>query len=309
MRLASLDLGTNALLLTIADWDGTTLVPVYEETRLIRLGQDLKEKGLLHPNAKSRCLNTLRTYNDIITHYQPEKTFAVATEALRQASDGAAFIHDIQKKYGGIRFTIISERDEAELTFKATQKEFDFLHRNLLMFDIGGGSTEIVSGNSEKIFSVNSLEIGTVVLTEQFIRNDPISKPELKAADLFIRSLLSTVSVNLSNPAGIGIAGTITTLKAVRLQMETYDHTSIHKSRLTRPEIDELLNILTSLTNRERLKLRGLPEKRVDIIPVGALITQVIMDVFELPEIYVNDRGLRWGILYDWIEKEGKEWN
>ncbi|MEE9166466.1 MAG: Ppx/GppA phosphatase family protein [Candidatus Neomarinimicrobiota bacterium] len=301
MRLASLDLGTNALLLTIADWEGTSLNPVYEDATLIRLGQDLKRGGLLHPDAKERCLDALSTYSVIVSRHKVEKTIAVATEALRRASDGGKFLNDIREKWG-ISFRIIPPKEEARTTFKATQKEFAYLDRNLLMFDIGGGSTEIVYGDTGKIHSMTSLDIGTVTVTEQFIRHDPIPSAELEVADKFVREILAPVSQETRDLAGVGIAGTITTLKAVTLEMETYDHAIVHRSTLTRAQIDDLLKLFTSMTVEERLVLKGLPEMRADIIPAGVLITQAIMDAYGLSEIYVSDRGLRWGLLYSWID-------
>jgi len=306
VRLASLDLGTNALLLTIVDWDGISINPVFEDATLIRLGQDLQKRGDLHPDAKSRCLDALKTCNDIFKQYQVKKVIAVATEALRRASDGSDFLQTIKNRTG-ITFTIISDLREAKITFKATQKEFSYLKRNLLMIDIGGGSTEIVSGDEKNLFFSRSLKLGTVSLSEQFIQHDPIHESEIDAADYFIRKVINTISVDLSNPAAIGIAGTITTLKAILLKMDTYLSTIIHKSLLTKLEVDRLLDMFLSKTLAERLLLKGLPEKRADIIPMGALITQVVMDLFKLPEIYVSDRGLRWGVLYDWIEKEGRK--
>lgn len=301
MRLASLDLGTNTLLLTIADWNGTTLTHVYEDANLIRLGQDLKERGSLHPDAKARTLNALGIHCDIVNRYDADKTVAVATEALRKASDASEFLAEIKQKYG-ISFTVLSPQEEAALTFKATQKEFSQLKQDLLMFDIGGGSTEIVCGDRKTIQSITSLEIGTVSLTEEFILSDPIEASEVASAEKFIRSKLAGVPPSMENPAGIGIAGTVTTLKAVTLQMVTYDHSAIHTSTLTRKEIDELLKLFASMTLAERVTLKGLPEKRADIIPAGALITQAIMDVYGLSKIYVSDRGLRWGVLYDWVD-------
>lgn len=303
MRLASLDLGTNALLLTIARWDGSELVPLYEDALLIRLGQEVVERGSLHPDAKTRCLEAVRIHRDIIVGHEVDKTIAVGTEALRKAHDGEAFLKDIHKRYG-IRFAIISAEQEAILTFKATQKEFASLDRNLLMFDIGGGSTEIVSGDSQTISSISSLPLGTVTVTDQFLQHDPVTESEIAAACRFVRSKLNSIALDRKNRAGVGVGGTVTTLKAVTLRMEAYDHSAIHRSILSRLEVDDLVKLFSSLTTKQRLALKGLPEKRADIISAGTLITQIIMDAVSLKEIYVSDRGLRWGVLYDWIEKQ-----
>ena len=306
MRLASLDLGTNALLLTIVDWDGESLTPVYEDATLIRLGQDLKKTGLLHPKAKFRCIKALKSQYRIMANHKVDKIIAVGTEALRRASDGTDFVERIETECG-LFFRVIDNDEEARLTFKATQEEFDDTGQNLLMFDIGGGSTEVVTGTGQKITSIRCLEIGTVLLTERYVHHDPILVQEIKAADKVIRSSLEKCRVDPSYHVAVGIGGTVTTLKSVALRLEEYSHKIIHKSLLTQHDVDELLDLFLSVTLKERLTLKGLPEKRADIIPVGALITKDVMEVFNIAEIRVSDRGLRWGVLYDWIEQQTEE--
>mgnify|MGYP001057503903 CR=1 FL=1 len=301
MRVASLDLGTNTLLLTIVDLDQSSLKLLYEEAVIVRLGQDLENGGLLHSDAKKRCLRALENTLTIINSYDVTEIVAVGTAALRKASDGDQFVSEISERYN-IAFEIISGRDEARLTFKSTQIEFSEAENELLMFDIGGGSTEIVTGDLSVISSMTSLPIGTVDLTEQFVSHDPMIVSELTTIQDRIADALNEISLHERAFEGVGVAGTITTLKAISLRMSDYNHALIHKSVLMRDEIDKLAHRLTSMTLKERLRMKGLPERRADIIHVGAVITQAIVQRFGLSEIHVSDRGLRWGVLYDRME-------
>tara|TARA_B100000315_G_scaffold28115_1_gene23952 strand:+ start:2003 stop:2917 length:915 start_codon:yes stop_codon:yes gene_type:complete len=302
MRVASLDLGTNTLLLTIADLDQSSLKPLYEDAVIIRLGQNLKDGGALHPDAKKRCLQAIENYLSIISSYDVGETIAVGTAALRKTSDGEQFVKEIAERYN-INFEIISGKEEARLTFKSTQHEFPVVEKELLMFDIGGGSTEIVTGDLNDITSMTSLPVGTVNLTEEFMSHDPATPSEMATTGNRITDVLSRITVNQTEFKGVGVAGTVTTLKAISLKMSDSNHGLIHKSVLTRDEITELAHRLTTMTLKERLRLKGLPEKRADIIHVGAVITQAIVHRFGLSEIHVSDRGLRWGVLYDRMEK------
>ncbi|MFQ6616722.1 MAG: hypothetical protein ACE5HZ_08190 [Fidelibacterota bacterium] len=304
MRLACLDLGSNSLLLTVADWDGQSLQPIHEDVFLIRLSENLHTGGKLHPAARSRCLEALESVRKTITNHGVDKVVAVATEALRRASDSLAFIREIKNRFN-LSFRIISPRAEARLTFKAIQKEFSCIETDLVAFDVGGGSTEIISGNTDTVSSVTTLDFGTVSSTEEFIGHDPILRVEMGEATSWIRSRLEALPAGSPSQTGIGVGGTVTTLKAVSLKMEPYDSSVIHGSSLSRSQVDDLLELFLSMATGERARLKGLPSQRADIIPLGAVITGAIMDRLNLGKILVSDRGLRWGILYDWIDRNG----
>ena len=302
MKIASLDLGTNSLILVVAEWDGTTFTPLFEDVQLVRLGQDLAKRGSLHPKAKRRCLKGLRNFSEKIDQFEVKNVLAAGTAALRNASDGAKFVQEIEDQLG-FRFKIISGDEEASLTFKAIQREFADLAQQFIMIDIGGGSSELVVGDGDRILSKTSLEVGTVSFTERFIQHDPPTTEELHAASSSIAELMDHFSVSPSSSMAVGVAGTVTTLKAVDVEMDEYDPSTIHRSQLNKDDVVRLGNLFRSMPTKERITLKGLPPKRADIIPMGATILETFMKELNLESIYVSDRGLRWGLLYDWIEK------
>ena len=302
MKIASLDLGTNSLILVVAEWDGTTFTPLFEDVQVVRLGQDLAKRGSLHPKAKRRCLKELRNFSEKIDQFEVKNVLAAGTAALRNAGDGAKFVQEIEDQLG-FRFKIISGDEEASLTFKAIQHEFSDLAQQFIMIDIGGGSSELVVGDGDIILSKTSLEVGTVSFTERFIQHDPPTIEELNAASSSIAELMHQFSVSLSSSMAVGVAGTVTTLKAVDVEMDEYDPSAVHQSQLNKDDVVRLGNLFRSMPTKERIKLKGLPTKRADIIPMGATILETFMVELNLESIYVSDRGLRWGLLYDWIEK------
>ena len=303
MKIASLDLGTNSLILVVAEWDGTTFTPLFEDVQMVRLGQDLAKRGSLHPKAKRRCLKELRNFSEKIDQFEVKNVLAAGTAALRKAGDGAMFVQEIEDQLG-FRFKIISGDEEASLTFKAIQREFSDLAQQFIMIDIGGGSSELVVGDGNRILSKTSLEVGTVSFTERFIQHDPPTTEELNAASSSIAELMDHFSVSLSSRMTVGVAGTVTTLKAVDVAMDKYDPSIIHRSQLNKDDVVRLGNLFRSMPTKDRVKLKGLSPKRADIIPMGATILETFMEELNLESIYVSDRGLRWGLLYDWIEKK-----
>ena len=302
MKIASLDLGTNSLILVVAEWDGTTFTPLFEDVQVVRLGQDLTKRGSLHPKAKRRCLKELRNFSEKIDQFKVKNVLAAGTAALRNAGDGAKFAQEIEDQFG-FRFKIISGNEEASLTFKAIQREFSDLAQQFIMIDIGGGSSELVVGDGNRILSKTSLEVGTVSFTERFIQHDPPTIEELHAASSSITELMDPFSVTPTSSIVVGVAGTVTTLKAVDVEMDEYDPSAVHRSQLKKDNVVRLGNLFRSMPTKERRKLKGLPPKRADIIPMGATILETFMAELNLESIYVSDRGLRWGLLYDWIEK------
>ena len=220
MIIASIDLGSNSLSILIAKIDNHRITPIFEKIYLIRLAQGIKENNVLNEDAKKRCLNVFKKIEKLITKYNPDHTLAVGTAALRNAIDGEIFSKSILKNFN-IPIEIISGQNEANLTFLATINEFKKYNNNIYMIDIGGASTEIVFGNLKKIHWKISLDIGSVALTEEFIKSDPPSQDELKQMQLKIKTILNQkIDFTLNKdkiPLGIGVAGTVTTLKAIDL--------------------------------------------------------------------------------------------
>tara|TARA_B100001123_G_C15343694_1_gene1036096 strand:- start:4295 stop:5209 length:915 start_codon:yes stop_codon:yes gene_type:complete len=304
MRLASIDLGSNSLIMTVVDLNNGQLKPVAEEVKIVRLGQALQPGGRLQPEAKERCRSALHHFAHQMEFLAVDEIIGVGTAALRNASDGQQFVDEIKDQLH-ILIQIISGDDEARLTFKAVQRDFSRLGDSLVMIDIGGGSTELVMGDLNSITSQISMNAGTVSFSERFVHKDPPTSEELQSAARAINKMMDRFELKSTAMEAVGVAGTFTTLKAVQLGMDDYDHSQIHRTILLRDEIAQLGQLFTSMPTEERKNLKGLPEERADIIPMGVVIIDSIMKRLQHQSITISDRGLRWGLLYEWVERNG----
>ena len=305
MKIASIDLGSNSLSILIAKINEDKIIPIFEKVYLIRLAQGIGKNNFLHEDAKKRCLLGFKKIESVLNKYNPNHILAVGTAALRNAIDGEIFSKSLFKDFH-IPIKIISGQNEANLTYLATINEFKKFNNNICMIDIGGGSTEIVFGNPKSISSKISLNIGTVNLTEEFINNDPPSKIELSQMEIKIKKILNEkfkLILNKDNTyLGIGVAGTVTTLKSIDLNLKKYESKVIHGSELNLENLVKIKKKLCNLKIKDKIKLNGISEKRADIIPTGSIILKLIMEKLNFRSILINNRGLRWGLIYNYIK-------
>ncbi len=304
MRIASIDIGTNTVLLTIASCaDACTHVVVHEDARITRLGEGLATHDDFCDAAMERTMAVLADYARLCREHQVERVIAVGTAAFRRAHNAAAFVATVSARCG-IAIEIISGEREAALSFAAAARDFG---TDALVLDIGGGSTECMwqtqaPRHAPQLHTV-SIPIGSVVLHEQCTHSDPISATDEKALQTAILEAFSesTVPLPIATPPPqlIALAGTATTLAAMQLQLAHYSHAQVHGSRLSRPQIAALLQQLRGATLAQRKKMIGLEPARADVIFPGALLLHDVMQQFGYDEVLISDRGVRWGILYE----------
>jgi exopolyphosphatase/guanosine-5'-triphosphate,3'-diphosphate pyrophosphatase len=301
--VAAIDIGTNSVLLVIAAASPAGPRPELERATITRLGEDVDRARRLLPAAARRTLDCLRSYaEDLRAHGSPPLD-VVGTSALRDAQGAGDFLDEAEQILG-VRPRVIAGEEEAELTFAGALSGLE-LQGELLVFDIGGGSTELIFGRAEgparSIGSRVSLDIGSVRLFERHIRSDPPSAAELSAVEADIARALSSAQP-LASSAGsgaqlVGVAGTVTTLKAVELGLTPYDGARVHGATLTLASVEALCVKLSSLPLRERVELPGLEPKRADVIVAGALIVRELIRRAGATEMVVSDRGVRFGLV------------
>lgn len=301
MRVASLDIGTNSVLLLIAERDQQgTIRPLLERATITRLGEGVDRTRELLPAATERTLGCLRDYAGELTRFGVERVAAVGTSALRDARGGAEF-SALAASVLGVMPEIISGPREAELTFAGSLAGLDLAReRDISVFDVGGGSTEIVSGRLDAsgrahIASAVSLDVGSVRLFERHVRTDPPTAAELDAVKRDVdRALAAAPSV--SRDYLIGVAGTVTTLASVALELESYDSAIVHGHVLTSGAVAEVAQKLTATPLETRKTLRGMEPRRADVIVTGAVLVERVLAWSGVPQIIVSDRGVRWGL-------------
>lgn len=302
-QVAAIDIGTNSVLLVIAAAEAAGARPLLERATITRLGEGVDKTRELAPAAIERNLACLRRYADDLREHGDPPLDVVGTSALRDARGAAAFLDEAERILG-VRPRVIAGDEEARLTFRGALSGLR-LRGRLLVFDIGGGSTELIVGDAAGTAppeSRVSLDIGSVRLFERFVRTDPPSPAELEAICGVIRSQLAGAAPLAELARGesatlVGVAGTVTTIKALELGLATYDAARVHGAVLTLSAVEALSDQLASLSLAERVKLPGLEPKRADVIVAGALIVRELLRHVGAAELVVSDRGVRFGLL------------
>ncbi|NOK20281.1 Ppx/GppA phosphatase family protein [Corallococcus carmarthensis] len=298
-RFASIDIGTNSVLLLVADRlpDGH-FEAVVERAEITRLGRGVDTSRVLSSDGMEATLSVLVAFANEARELGAEGIAVSATSAARDAKNGADFIA-AAKARADVTVEIIPGEMEAQLSFAAVAQDFASEAAGpLLVVDIGGGSTEFIYGSDAGTVAFrHSFDVGAVRLTERYVRTDPLSPDERGAIEAHLRDTFSALPPPPPAAMLVGVAGTVTTLYAVQHQMATYDAEAVHGGTLSRGELDALTDRLCSLPLDARRALPGLQPKRADVIPAGALILREAVKALGLDACRVSDRGLRWGLL------------
>lgn len=300
-RFATIDVGTNTVLLLVAERRKGALVPVVERAEITRLGRGVDSTGELDPAAIQDTVTVLTAYASEARYLGVEDAgiACVATSAARDARNGAAFF-DAARAAAGLTPEVIPGDEEARLVYVTAHRDFGG-ERPLAVLDVGGGSTEFIVGEGEAPRGRLSVQAGAVRLTERHVRQHPIPADELAALRQGAREALAPLGA-LAPAAGarlVGVAGTVTTLCAVAKALPRYDGTKVHGAVLTLAQVEELIERMAGLTVPARAALPGMEPKRADVIVGGAMVVAEALRRTGFEELTVSDRGVRWGLLYD----------
>jgi len=295
--VGAIDIGTNSVLLLIAEKRGQELEAVLDRATITRLGEGVDRTHRLAPEAMRRTLACLEQYAAELSLRRVSELGVVGTSALRDAEGGADFL-DAASAVLGTRPQVIAGVTEAELTFEGALSGLG-LRGAVSVFDVGGGSTEIISGNAAaepQVARAVSLDIGSVRLFERHVRSDPPSAEETARAVADIEHALASAEQPADGAVLVGVAGTVTTLAAIALGLDAYDGARVHGSVLERAELFELCERLARLSLSARMRLAGLEPKRADVIVMGAEIVRRVVLWSGAARLVVSDRGVRWGV-------------
>ena len=291
-RVAAVDLGTNSTRLLVADVEGDRLEEVTRRLTITRLGEGVDERRRLLPVPVARVRNCLAEYRRELEELGAERTLAIATSAVRDAENGEAFLGEIEWSYG---FTtrLLTGEEEAAMMIRGVTAGRPPLD-DVLVVDIGGGSTELVLARDGAVASATSLDVGCVRITERFLGSDPPTPPELAAAGAYVRSLLPELNVS----SAIGVAGTVTTMATLDLGDAEYDPARTHGHRVSLSSVETQLERLAALTNAERLEVPGIEPGRAPVIVAGLVVLREVMTAYRLTEIEVSERDVLHGAAF-----------
>ncbi|MBM4365893.1 MAG: Ppx/GppA family phosphatase [Deltaproteobacteria bacterium] len=291
---ASIDIGSNSILLLVMDGDRV----VHDEARVVGLGRGMGETGVFRPERKEAAIAALRDYAAVAANYgiAPANIRAVATSASRRALNAASFYADV-KRQTGVEVEVISGEEEARMTYLGGLTGLTLPLGPVLLCDPGGGSTEIILGEGGKILYRVSLEIGTVRLTDAFLGYERVEPPALARCRAAIDEAVATVRLPARPRAVVAVAGTATSLAATNLGLATYDSSLVHNSVLPATALRTWGDRLLAASPAERRSLIVSSPDRADTLLAGVAILLAILRLSGRQSYRISDRGLRYGAL------------
>jgi len=302
MRIAIIDLGTNTFNLIIAEvFSNKRFKQIYETKLPVMLGQGGINNNYIVPGALKRGIKTLKQYKKITEKYRSDKLIAIATSAIREASNGQDFIEKA-KKQAGIAVEIISGDREAELIYYGVREGVKMSHRKSLIMDIGGGSTELIIADKNKIFWKKSFLLGAARLLDKIKPSDPISDQEIKRIENYLlKELLPLFSAVKKHPVAelIGSSGSFESL-AEMIVCRFYSPSVLEGK--TEYDFDlgdcsKIYKLIVKSTRAERMKMKGLIKMRVDMIVVSAIFVNLIVRKLKIKKIRLSTYSLKEGVI------------
>lgn len=301
MNIASIDIGSNTVLLLIASIENNKLIPLLNKYESPRLGKGLLIGGEILEDRILHLLEILKSYKALIEEYKCSKTVLTATNAMRIASNSDEILKIVKEKLG-FEIKVIPGEDEAALSFMGASSSFTQLEEKVVI-DIGGGSTEIIYGNNKDILFKYSFQTGVVSLTEKFIGSYPYSEESLTKTELQLKKVFKGLEKEIPNNRNtIAVAGTPTTLSCITQGLKEYREDKVEGSILLEQDLNELQIKLGSLSGADIKERFGqVVDGREDVIFAGTLILQFLRKLLATDKIYVSSRGLRYGNIISYI--------
>jgi exopolyphosphatase / guanosine-5'-triphosphate,3'-diphosphate pyrophosphatase len=295
-RVAVIDIGSNSTRLLVADVLAGRVSEVERQSRVTRLGRGVDLTGQLAAEAIEAACSAIADYVAICREADVERVDSIATSAVRDATNGSAFVAELRERFA-LSARVLDGEEEARLTYLGATAEQPPTSPTLVV-DIGGGSTELIAGTGAEIAFHASLQAGVVRHSERHIGSDPPTTQELEALAADIRSLIESATAGqpgATAQAGIGVAGTPTSLASVELGLEPYDPKQVHGHTLTLTSIQRLLSQLASAPLDKRAQIPGMHPDRAPTIVAGVVILVETMRAFDLERITVSEHDILYG--------------
>lgn len=302
-KIAAIDIGTNSMRLLLCEIAGNRITKKERELIVTRLGKDVSKTGIITEKALIRNIDALKYFKNKADRFGAEEVHAIATSAVRDASNGKLFAANA-KIQARVDIRIISGEEEAELGLKGVMSEINDIQERVLVIDVGGGSTELVLGSKDEIDYSISIPIGCVKMTEQFFKNDSmccedIADMKCRLEELF-REPIEFLSKKRIDKV-IAIGGTATTIAAIFHGLSIYNPEIVHNTVINVNVLDNTFKMLKDMTIQERFKVKGLQKERADVIPAGIYILQHIVESLKKDSFIVSQNDSLEGIIVKYI--------
>jgi exopolyphosphatase/guanosine-5'-triphosphate,3'-diphosphate pyrophosphatase len=312
--LAAIDIGTNSIHMVVVRINPAlpAFTIIAKEKDTVRLGDSDPKTGDLTPQAMGRAIATLRRCQELAKSFNAEQIVAVATSAVREAGNGREFLKHVNAELG-LFVNLISGQEEARRIYLGVLSGMEFNNQPHIIIDIGGGSTELILGDSHEPRSLSSTKVGAVRLTAELVTTDPISNSELQYLQAYIRGMLERPVDELrahlqpgEQPRLVGTSGTIETLAIMHAREKLgMVPNPLNGYQLSRKDLKEMTKRLAAMNYAERAAMAGMSDRRSEIIVAGALILLEAMTLLGLDAVTIGERALREGVIVDWMLTHG----
>ncbi len=296
-KIASIDIGTNTILLLILEYQNGKYTIIEDHHKIARLGEGLDKSGNISLEAIERATKILNEYHNRITKNNVEKVISVATSAMRDAKN-SNLVKSIFEKIIGNEINVIEGKEEARLSFLGSIEDNHFN----TVIDIGGGSTEIITGQNSQITNITSLQTGAVRLSERNNLFYPFSAKSIDSTNKELNFLFSQI-IDFKFGNIIAVAGTPNTLAQIHLNLNSYSREKLHNFEMKATELDNVLEIIKNNPKDYLVDKYGVHSNRADIILGGGLILQKLLNVSGKNSFKISSNGLRFGVAKDYIIK------
>lgn len=293
-RISVIDIGTNSVKFSIGSSGAHGLVIEQEDSEITRLGKGVDSTQTLGVDSMQRTFDVIRRFTGLSHDANVDGVVAVGSSALRDASNGHEFVSRVKDELG-VDVEIISGHREAELAFRAATTDPALnLTGRVLVFDVGGGSTEIITGVGGEVINSHSLDVGAVRLTERFSMQYPVSMEKLAEARSFVREEIARFPVHESSSSCVAIGGTAVTISNV---INATREQPVIQHRIAYGILESTADAIYNNDIDEIKAIPGMDPGRADVIGAGLLIITGLCRAFRVQEFYVSTRGIRFGIL------------
>jgi exopolyphosphatase/guanosine-5'-triphosphate,3'-diphosphate pyrophosphatase len=299
-RVAAVDCGTNSLRLLIADLDPRTgeMTELVREMRIVRLGQDVDRTGRIAQESMARTFAALDEYAALVAEHRPTAIRFCATSAARDATNAAEFMAGVEERVGVVP-EVIGGDEEARASFAGATRVLDDVEDPVLVLDIGGGSTELILGTAAGVQVAQSLDIGSVRLTERHLHDDPPTEGQVAALCADVDAVLDGCRVDPSGARTVvGVAGSVTTVAAAALGLPAYDRERIHLAHLDVGTVHATVADLVAMSVDQRRELGFMHPGRADVIGAGALILRTILERSGQSAVVASEHDILDGIAF-----------
>lgn len=302
-RRAAIDIGTVSTRLLVADVSGGVVEPLARRTVVTHLGDGVASAGRIAPASLERTVETVSAYVEEARAAGAQTLTVVATSAARDAENGEEFLDRLRAL--GLAPDIVSGQREAHLSFRGAT--YSVRQEDVLVADLGGGSTELVFGSiceldgdvQTDIEASRSVDVGSRRVTDMFLASDPPSPEELETAVAWVVEQVRPFFGGLKRKprSMVALGGTATTLSAIQLGLAQYDGEAVHESTLSGADLADLREDLAALPLERRREVKGLDPARADVVVGGVLILEALLGLAGLDETRISEHDILYGLV------------